>query len=88
MATKKTVLLIEVDDRNYHINYSGGLRPDWSDPVIHKRALKHDGRIMSALIACPEAFDRFAYLVHSVERFKRREAKKAAKTKSVQVITR
>ena len=29
MATKKTILLIEVDNEQYHASYSGKLEPDW-----------------------------------------------------------
>ena len=79
MAAQKTILSIEVYNKDYRISYTGGFRPDWDDPVIRKRALKHDGRIMDALIACPEAFNRIAGFVHAVERFKQREAKKQAK---------
>lgn len=81
MATKKTILLIEVDNKQYHASYSGKLEPDWSNltPGERKEALRHDGRIMNALIECEPLFNRLREFVKCVEIYKRREAKKAAK---------
>ena len=78
MASKKTRLLIEATSKNYNINYSGGFRPDWSNLSLaeRKNVLRHDARIMNFFIACPKAFKRIAELVHAVERYHRREAKK------------
>ena len=41
-----------------------------------KEILRHDTRILKTLLACPEAFARIAGFVHSIERMKRREARK------------
>ena len=81
MATKKTVLTIEVTNKEWNIRYTGGFKPDWENlkGTERKTVLRHDARIMDALIACPEAFERIAGFVHSIEHFKKREAKKAAK---------
>lgn len=84
MANTKTILSIEVANKKYNIRYSGGFRPDWDhlSPSDRKAVLRHDGRIFEALIACPEAFERLAGFVHAIERFKRREAKRTAKTEN------
>lgn len=84
MATKKTILLIEVTNKNFHIKYSGGLGSDWDhfSEADRKTALRHDGRIADALISMPEdAYERIAGIFRCVERCKRREARKAAKQK-------
>ncbi|MBO7458051.1 MAG: hypothetical protein J6T80_02190 [Paludibacteraceae bacterium] len=81
MAIKKTILLVEVTDRDYNFQYSGGFKPDWShfSDRQRKEILKHDGRLCNAFISCPDAFARIAGLVHCVERYFRREARKKAK---------
>ena len=78
MASKKTILSVEVSNRNYHIKYSGRIEPDWNNlsPAERKTILRHDGNIMDVLIACPAFFNRLAGFVHAVERYHRREAKK------------
>ena len=78
MATKKTILSVEVSNRNYNIKYSGRREPDWNNltPSERKTILRHDGNIMEVLIACPAFFNRLAGFVHAVERYHRREAKK------------
>ena len=78
MATKKTILSIEVYNNEYYARYSGGIRPDWDhlSPADRKAALRHDGRIMETLIACEPLFERLAGFIHAVERYKRRQAKK------------
>ena len=90
MATKKTILFIEVNDKEYNLKYSGGLRPDWDhlSPADRKAVLRHDGRIADALISMPEdIFERLAGIFRAVERCKRREAKKKSTTGNNQVIT-
>ena len=81
MATKKTILSIEVTKDEYHVSYSGGFRPDWDHLSKTKRreVLRHDGRIVGTFLACPQAFKRIAGLVHATERCLRREAKKKTK---------
>ena len=83
MANAKTILSVEVHNGTYHVHYSGGLRPDWNNlsETERKKVLRHDGNIMNVLIDCEPLFNRLAELVHCVERYKRREAKKAAKEK-------
>ena len=79
MATRKTILSIEVTKDEYQIQYSGGLKPDWDhmDKSQRRAVLRHDSRLCSALLACPEAFQRIAGFVHTIERYQRREAKRA-----------
>jgi hypothetical protein len=79
MANAKTILSVEVYNGTYNVKYSGGFRPEWNNlsQTERKTILRHDGNIMEVLIACPELFERLAGFVKSVERFKRREAKKA-----------
>jgi len=81
MANAKTILSIEVYNSKYNVKYSGGFRPDWNNlsKSERKTVLHHDGNIMEVLIHCPELLERLAGFVKAVERFKRREAKKAAK---------
>ena len=69
MANVKTILMIEVRGSEYHCQYSGKFKPDFE-------ILRHDTRILKTLLACPEAFARIAGFVHSIERMKRREARK------------
>jgi len=78
MANVKTILSIEVKGTEYQCKYSGKFKPDFSKMTEKERkeVLRHDMRIMNTLLACPEAFARIAGFVHSVERAKRREARK------------
>jgi len=82
MATKKTILSLEVCNRTFNVRYSGGLKPDWNNLTLAERKtiLRHDGNIIGSLIACEPLFERLAGFVHTVERFKRREAKKKGKS--------
>ena len=86
MATRKTILSIEVTKDQYSIQYSGGFKPDWDHltPKERRAVLRHDSRLCNALIACPEAFRRIAGLVHGVERFNKRRAKEALKAKQTE----
>ena len=81
MATQKTILSIEVTNSNYTVRYSGGFKPDWDHLSEAERKIihRHDDRLIRALLACPDAFNRIAGFVHAIERFKQREAKKQAK---------
>ena len=62
MANSKTILSIEVYNKVYNVRYSGGVRPDWDhlSPKERKTVLRHDGRILDTLIACPPLFERLA----------------------------
>jgi len=82
MASKKTILLIEVNSKEYNIKYSGGIRPDWNalTQTERREVLRHDGRIVNALLSMPdEIYQRLAFLFRSADRIKRREARRAAK---------
>lgn len=80
MANVKTILMIEVRGNEYQCQYSGKFKPDFSKMTEKERKeiLRHDTRILNTLLACPEAFARIAGFVHSIERVKRKEARKKA----------
>ena len=84
MGTVKTIFLIETTNKEYRIRYSGGLRPDWAHLTEKERKaiLRHDSRLMRALVSCEPAFERLAEMIHTIERMKRREARKAQKCTS------
>lgn len=73
----KTILNIEVNDKTYHVLYSGSFK--YSND---KTARKHDQRLMEMLMASDEMLEFFYSLVMPVVRYKRREARKAAKKQS------
>lgn len=84
MASRKTILHLEVDSKQFSVQYTGSF--ELSDD---KAARKHDERIMDALISDERLFRFFNRLVEPVQRFKRREAKKQAKAQTPkQTITR
>ena len=70
----KTILHIEVNDKEYNIKYNGTIK----EPQT-KEQLKHNERIMNMLLASDELLSFFYNIVHPVVRCKRREACKAAK---------
>lgn len=72
---RKTILNIEVDDKEYNVQYTGKITE-----VRTKEELKHDTRLMDALIASDELLNFFYRIVMPVVRFKRREAKKKGGT--------
>ena len=76
---KKTTLLIEVDDREYRVRYTGTL----SCPETPEQR-KHNERLMRALIADDRLLNFLYTIVTPVVRFKRREAKKAGDNKRTQ----
>ena len=73
---KKTILHIEVDDKEFDIKYSGS----YEIPET-KLQMKHDERLIRMLVADEKVFNFFYRIVAPVIRFKKREAKKAAKEK-------
>lgn len=84
MASKKTILLIEVNSKEYNVKYSGGLSDNFADlsEKERKERLRHDGRLVNALLSMPdEIYQRLAFLFRSVDRIKRREARRAAQSK-------
>ena len=89
MASKKTRLLIEATSKNYCIKYSGGLRPDWNNLSADERKeiFRHDKRLIMALSSIPdEYFQRLLSFFKTVERFKRREARKQAQSTTNQPL--
>lgn len=75
MATRKTILHIEVTGKEYSIQYSGSL----IEAPTSKDAFKHDERILQMLVADRKVFDFFFRLVEPARRFYIREAKKKLK---------
>ena len=69
----KTILLIEVNDKEYHVKYNGTIGVPET-----KEQRKHNERLMNALIASDELLTFFYDIVNPVVRFKRREARKTA----------
>lgn len=72
MAKHKTILLMEITNKEFHIQYTGSFKP--SDD---KEKFKHDARIMNALASDRDLFDFFYRLVKPVERHYRRQARKS-----------
>ena len=68
---KKTILLMEVNDKEYSVKYNGSLK----EPET-KEQRKHNVRLMQALLASDELLTFFYNIVMPVVRCKRREAKK------------
>ena len=78
MATRKTILHLEVDKNEYNCQYTGSF--EFSED---KKVRKHDERIMDALLSDEQLFRFFYRLVEPVRRCKMREARKAAKISNV-----
>ena len=76
MATRKTILSLEVNNKEWHLQYSGSV-----EPTDDKAAFKHDARIMDALMSDDKLLDLFYRLVTPVVRYKRREARREARLK-------
>jgi len=87
MAIAKTILHLEVNNQQFHLSYTGGLKHQWDQlsPSDRKRVLRHDGRIMDALSAIYDQdraiYEHIAGFFRAVDRFKRREAKKDSNKK-------
>ena len=75
---RKTILNIEVTNKEYSLQYSGSLiyQP------TSKEAFKHDERILRMLVSDRKVFDFFFRLVEPAWRFYVREAKKKLKTEN------
>ena len=73
----KTILHIEVNDKEYNIKYNGSI----TEPET-KEQWKHNERLMRMLLASDELLSFFYNIVNPVVRCKRREARKAAKNES------
>ena len=78
MATRKTILNIEVTNKEYSLQYSGSL----IDQPTSKEAFKHDERILRMLVSDRKVFDFFYRLVEPARRFYVREAKKKLKAEN------
>lgn len=80
--SKKTILYVEANNKVFNIKYTGAIDlPE--DPQEQKKAFKHDERILLMLVSNKKAFDLFYRLVEPAIRYYRREARKAAKAKSI-----
>ena len=71
---KKTILNIEVNDKEFHIQYNGTIM----EPQT-KEQCKHNERLMRMLVADEDVFNFFYNIIEPVVRFKKREARKAKK---------
>ena len=78
MATRKTILHIEVTNKEYSIQYSGSI----TQSPTSKEKLKHDERILQMLVADRKVFDFFFRLVEPARRFYIREEKKKRKAQN------
>ena len=68
---KKTILHIEVDDKQFEVQYNGSL----SEPQTREQH-KHNERLMRALLADDKLLTFFYNIIMPVVRCKRREARK------------
>ena len=85
MATRKTYVSLEVTSKNWHLKFTEGLRPDRTNltDAERKECWRHDKRIIDALVAMPEpVYQTLAGYIHCVDRYKHREALKAAQKKA------
>ena len=72
---QKTILCLEVNDNEWNLKYNGSLDfPQLKDKV----SIKHDTRLMRALISDERLFKLFYRIVEPARRYYRREAKKKA----------
>ena len=78
----KTILQIEVDDKEFQLRYNGPVEFNREDPDFKKKA-KHDHRIMKMLLQNDAVFKLFARLYEPVKRFRQREARRKTSVPSV-----
>ena len=78
MATRKTILHIEVTNKEYSVQYSGSI----AQSPTSKEILKHDERILQMLVSDRKVFDFFLRLVEPALRFYLREDKKKRKAEN------
>ena len=74
--TPKTILHIEVTNKDFNIQYSGLIIKEPTE----KDDLKHDERLMRMLVSDKKVFDFFYRIVETARRFYVREAKKKQKS--------
>ena len=82
MATRKTILHIEVTNKEYTIQYSGSI----PQSPTSKEEFKHDERILRMLVSDRKVFDFFFRLVEPARRFYLREEKKERKAQNVTTL--
>ena len=75
---KKTILHIEVTNKDFNIQYSGLIIKEPTE----KDDIKHDERLMRMLVSDQKVFDFFFRIVEPARRFYVREAKKKQKNPS------
>ncbi len=80
---KKTILKIEVTNKDFEIQYSGMV----VKVPTEKDDIKHDERLMRMLASDKKVFDFFFRIVEPARRFYVREAKKKQKAKKEIVIS-
>ena len=78
MATRKTILHIDVTNKEYSIQYSGSI----AQSPTSKETFKHDKRILQMLVSDRKVFDFFLRLVEPALRFYLREDKKKLKAQN------
>ena len=67
----KTILKIEVNDKEYHVLYTGNFKCN-----ADKTARKHDERLMRMLMDSDETLEFLYSIVTPVVRYKKREARR------------
>ena len=72
---RKTILQIEVTNKDFNIQYSGNI----VEESTNKDDIKHDERLMRMLASNKKVFDFFFRIVEPARRFYVREAKKKQK---------
>ena len=72
---QKTILNIEVTNKDFNVRYSGSI----AEPPTSKEAFKHDERLMTMLISNKKVFDFFFRIVEPARRYYQREARKKRK---------
>ena len=75
---RKTILQIEVTNKDFNIQYSGNI----VEESTNKDDIKHDERLMRMLASEKKVFDFFYRIVEPARRFYVREAKKKQKNPS------
>ena len=67
----KTILILEVDNKEFNLKYTGSIEfPE------DKIGVKHDERIIQAMLEDERLYKLFFRLVDPVTRYKKREAKR------------
>ena len=74
--TPKTILQIEVTNKDFNIQYSGLIIKEPTE----KDDIKHDERLMRMLVSDKKVFDFFFRIVEPSRRFYVREANKKQKS--------